>query len=261
LGVSTDLTLKKQCWRILKTTKILFSFLIGALLIAGLFLFFRPGNHDNSSTSLKPSQLNFSESNQLSSSSPKHDTPSIAAPASETKSPSLHDNFSAQEKSQWATFEDILKTKNDNDPRLDQDLKKISSRFREALYEKYAQLPPEDHSRRGLVAYLIARNGSSIEDMQFLKKIFQEPPCLSMADCKSAPVNQDPHHTSVDQTTLVYEQLSVLYLLERQISQNPSLLNDAASRSGFIQVLAQAESYPVPTVHEKARALRAKYGL
>ena len=245
----------------MKTTKTFFSFLIGALLIAGLFLFFRSRNHDSASATLKPSQLNFTEGNQLPSSSKKTSQASFEPSPTEIKSPFAHENFSPQEKVQWTIFEDILKTKNDNDPRLDQDLKKISSRFREALYEKYAQLPPEDHSRRGLVVYLIGRDTSSSEDLQFLKKIYQEPPCLSMADCKSSSTNPDPHHSSVDQTTLVYEQLSGLYLIERQISQNPNLLNEASSRSEFIQILAQAESYPVPAVHEKARAIRTKYGL
>lgn len=245
----------------MKTTKILFSFLIGALLIAGLFLFLRSRNHESATNFLKPSQLNFSESNQLPVTNSATEKTNTETLKNQTLASVSHENFSPQEKSQWMIFEDILKTKNDNDSRLDQDLKKTSSRFRKALYEKYTQLPPEDHSRRGLVIYLIGRDASSIEDLQFLKKVYQEPPCLSMADCKSAAVNQDPHHSSVDQTTLVYEQLSGLYLIERQISQNPNLLNDAAARSGFIQILAQAESYPVPAVHEKARAIRIKYGL
>lgn len=245
----------------MKTTNIIFSFLIGALFIAGLFLFFRSEKDSNTAAILKPSQLNFTESNQLSSSFQqieKTSTPEIAP--TEAKA-STQESFSPQEKLQWTVFEDILRNKNDNDPRLDQDLKKISSRFREALYEKYAHLPSEDHSRRGLVVYLIARDISSTEDLQFLKKVYQEAPCLSMADCKSASSDQDPHHSAIDQTTLVYEQLSVLYLIERQISQNPNLLSNATSRSELIQVLAQAESYPVPAVHEKARAIRTKYGL
>lgn len=255
--VSIDLMLKKQCWRILKTKSFFLLILIGALLLAGLFLFLDPRAKGISSSSLKPSQLNFSESNEL---------PSVKKEVqeklgSENSVSTIKESFSLDEKSQWQAFEDILKVKNDNDPRLDRDLKKISPRFREALYEKYSQLPAEDHSRRGLVVYLIGREISSIEDLQFLKKIYQESPCLSMADCKSSSGNQDPHNSAVDQTTLVYEQLSGLYLIERQISQNPNLLSDAASRSGIVQVLAQAESFPVPAVHDKAIAIRTKYGL
>ncbi len=245
----------------MKTTKTFFSIIIGALVTAGLFLFLTSRNRDNKNSNLKPSQLNFSDSNLLPSSILINANNKTETSPSIKKTTSIHDHFSITEQSQWAAFEDILKNKNDNDPRLDQVLKKLSSRFREALYEKYVQLPQEDHSRRGLVVYLITRENSSIEDLQFLKKIYQDPPCLSMADCKTAEINQDPHHSSVDQTTLVYEQLSGLYLIERQISQNPKLLDDAASRSGYIQILAQAESYPITAVHEKARAIRTKYGL
>lgn len=251
----------------MKTTKVFFIF-AGALLIAGLFLFFRSKTSEHDISSLKPSQLDFTRSNNLNSSINTAKTTSQTAegpqeldPKGESATVSSIENLTPSEKNQWSVFESILKTKNDNDPRLDQDFKKLSSAFREALYQKYALLPAEDHSGRGLIVYLIAKDISSMEDMQFLKKVYQEAPCLSLPDCQSPPNNSDPHHSGVDQTTLIYKQLSILHLIDKQLSANPDLLNDASSRSGFTQILAQAESYPIPAVHEKARALRAKYGL
>lgn len=247
----------------MRPTKIFFLSLIGVLLFAGLFVFLRQNNSvsENSTDHLKPSQMNFSQSNllgkkNLGSETSKHEN------EPEVKSRTINlENLSAEEKTKWSTFETILKTKNDNDPRLDQEFKKLTPQFRNVLYEKFAQLPPEDHSGRGLIVYLIGREISSAEDMQFLKKIYQEQPCLSLPDCKTAPSKNESHHTSTDQTTLVYEQLSALYLIDKKISENPNLLADAAMRSEFIQVLAQAESFPVPVVYEKAKALRAKYAL
>lgn len=246
----------------MRQTKVFFSLILGALLTAGLFLFLR--NHKSTpleQTELKPSQLDFTQSNELPEKNNKAEKPQHKESSSLISEPQAVQNFSQEEKSQWQIFETLLKTKNDNDPRLDQELKKLSPPFRVALYQKYDLLPPEDHSGRGLIVFLIARNISSQEDIDFLKKIYQETPCLSLANCKSAENNTDPHHSSTDQTTLVYEKLAGLYLIEKQISQNPDLLNNASYRSGTIQVLAQAESYPVPAVHEKARSIRVKYGL
>lgn len=242
----------------MKKTKTILILVIGALFIIGLFLFLRSKNPEATTPNLKPSQLNFSQSNELPS-QPMPQTKIISE--NKVKVPSYIESLTPQEKNQWLVFESILKTKNDNDPRLDQDLKKLTPAFRQALYEKYSLLRPEDHNGRGLIVYLIAREISSNDDIQFLKKVYQDPPCLSMADCKSAAGNNDPHHSAMDQTTLIYEQLSGLYLIDKQLTQNPGLLNDATSRSGFIQILAQAESYPIPVIHEKARAIRTKYGL
>lgn len=244
----------------MKKTKFHFFIFLGALLCVGLFLFFRAEKHEITQNNLKPSQLDFSEGNQLPSESTLANTNTTTNHSVE-KSDQFIENLTANEKVNWSVFEEILKTKNDNDPRLDQSLKKLSPAFRQALQEKYEVLPPEDHNGRGLVVYLIAREISSIDDFEFLKKMYQEPPCLSMQDCKSSSGNVDPHHSSTDQTTLIYEKLSALYLIDKRISENPQLLSEPTFRSGVIQVLAQAESFPVAAVHEKARDIRIKYRL
>lgn len=244
----------------MKKIKFNLLFFTGALLCVGLFLFFRPEKSEVTQSHLKPSQLNFSDSNELLTEQPKVDTHNTNNTSTENSRRAV-ENLTSDEKRNWSVFEEILKTKNDNDPRLDLFLKKLSPEFRQALQEKYEALAPEDHNGRGLVVYLIAREISSMDDFEFLKKIYQEPPCLSMQDCKSSPAQIDSHHSSMDQTTLIYEKLSALYLIDKQISENPQLLNNSTFRDGVIQVLAQAESFPIPAVHEKARGIRIKYRL
>lgn len=207
---------------------------------------------------MKPSQLDLTQSNTLPA--VKIEAQKVTLENSAKVLPQA-EHLEKEDKKKWLVFEDILKTKNDNDPRMDRELKKLSPALREALYEKYESMPNEDRSGRGLIAYLVARDLNSIEDIQFIKKVFQEPPCLSLADCKSTATTDNPHHSATDQTTLVYPQLSALYTIEKQLTENSQLLNNAAYRSETVQTLISAESFPVPVVHEKARSIRNKFSL
>ena len=251
--------LKRRCLLTLPHNKklVLIVLLLGALLTAGLFLFKAQRPRPLEVSELKPSQLNLSQSNSLPTTSTNAQVEAVEKP--ELILPKAQ-QLQNEDKSKWDVFDNIVKTKNDNDPRLDHELKNLSPALREALFEKYDSLPQEDRSARGLIAYLIARELKTPEDAQFLKQVYQEAPCLSLADCKtSAP--DDPHHSSTNQTTLVYPQLSLLYVIEKQLTENPQYLNDASKRSEYIQLLVAAESYPVPVVNEKARGIRNKFGL
>lgn len=244
----------------MKTTKIfiLISLFLGALLLAGLFLFLKQSPSPKVATALKPGQLNFSQSNKL----PEPAVPEkpVQTLASTQQISFKIENLNTEDKIKWFIFEDVLKSKNDNDLRLDQDLKKLSLPLHEVLYKKYEALPAEDHNGRGLIVYLIARDLKSNEDADFLKTIYQEAPCLSLADCKGIGLD-DPHHSSVNQTTLVYAQMAGLYEIEKQIKENPGVLNNQTYRNRFIQILIQAENFPVAEVQDKARAIRTEFGL
>lgn len=235
-------------------------------MIAGLFLFFNQSSPapDLNVNIAKPSQLNFTSSNQLNLlQSEKQPVPASSEETvkQETAEVSVAvQKLQGEDKAKWFVFESIFNSKNDNDPRMDRELKRLSIPLHEALYEKYDSLLPENHSGKALIAYLIARDLSTNSDAQFLKKVFQESPCLSLADCKSRPT-ENSHHSGVEQTTLVIAQLNVLYSLEQKLISTPQILNDAAERSRIVQVLIEAENYPVPSVHEKARAIRTRFGL
>lgn len=208
--------------------------------------------------------MNFSQGNEL----PK--APSVAANVNVTEKVNKPDkieeaafhpeNLTVEDQTKWTIFEAILKTKNDNDPRMDKTLKKLSPAVHEALYKKYETIPAEDRNAKGLVIFLVARELKTLEDIEFMKKVYQESPCLSLTDCKTVGPD-DLHHSSVNETTLSYPQQSGLYLIEKQLKENPQLLSSAAFRSGVIQVLVQAENFAVPAIREKASAIRQTYGL
>lgn len=239
--------------------QLLVIFLLGTLLIAGFFFYKKEAVSKIKSPIVKPSQLTFVEQNVIPSTNdnnPKSTRQIKALGSKNFAAASLEGN----DKLNWLTFEKIMKSKNDNDPRMDSQLKNLSPAFHEALYETYEQLPAEDRSAKGLVVYLISRNINSEKDLQFLKKIYEEPACLSLADCKSIG-KEDPHHSSVTETTLTYPQQVALFLIEKELKEKPQLLNDAAYRNRLNQVLVQAENFQVPAVREKAHAIRVRYGL
>lgn len=236
------------------------------MLIAGLFLFERKPSETVSLKELKPSQVNFSETNKI-----KETTSGAESAAAETKSTESSTAVSTKLETAisklqgndikvWQTFEEVLKSKNDNDPRLDKDLKHQSPEVRAALYEKYDTIPAEVRNDRGLIAYMIARDFSSAADLQFMKKVFEEPPCLSLADCKTA-MPEDAHHSGENQITQNYPQMATLFQLEKNLTERPQILKDPVQREGAIATLRQAESFAVPIVSQKAQQIRARFQL
>jgi hypothetical protein len=250
----------------LQPTKNKFSALVvlGALLIAGLFFFFQsePNQEKNN---LKPSQLDFSKSNQLPTTPTVSKVEASAAPSSvpgSTSAPKI--TLQAEDLKAWQVFENVLQTKNDNDPRIDQYFKTLNENLRTALIQKYQTFAAEDRNARGLVAFLIARDtnfsNSNGQSAEFLKKVFDEPPCLSLSDCKTIGPD-DPHHSGTNQTTLTYPQLATLFQLEARIRNNPELLKDPKAREEFVAILSRAESFAVPAVQERALQIRKEFGL
>lgn len=225
--------------------------------------FFYSGSTKSKTEITKPSQLDFSNSNSLSTATES----TTSAPVDQTALPpdgsqilSSIAKLEGQNLATWQTFEDILKKRNDNDPRLDTELKSPSPEIRKALYEKYDLIPSEARNDKGLIVFLIARDFNSPEDAQFLKKVFEEPPCLSLADCKTVGPD-DAHHAGVDQTTLNYPQLAGLYQLEKRLETHPEILKDPVQRADVVAILRQAEAYQVPKVQAKASQIRSRFQL
>ena len=264
--------LKKRCSLILKTTKKITSILIlfGSLLFtAGLFLYFK-NNILNPTSTLKPSQLDFSDSNQFKKKIELNTTKELQINQNGSKKTIDSENISQaknsiiqlseHEKSTWQAFEDILHSKNDNDARINQELRSLSSKFHEALYEKYNSISAENRNGKGFIVFLISRDLKSKEDIEFLTKIYQEGPCLSLEDCKNAG-SDDAHHAGTNQTTLVYPQFAGLYQIENKLSSHPEILNNSVLRHGIIALLQRAEDFPVPAIQQKAQDLRRKFNL
>ena len=246
----------------MQTKKVFLSLIIGALFIAGLFLFLVKYRQPQAGeVPLKPSHLDFGNSNEI-----QNDTGSIlGSPTSEPRelpndpvpAPS---SLSQAEQKLWNNFEEILASRNDNDPRVG-DLKNLSPEFRKSLFERYNSLKPEDRNGRGFIVFLVVKDIRSASDLEFLQKVYQEQPCFSLENCAGGVADEDPHTAGVNQTTLSYPQLAGLYQLEKQLETNPGLLKDPSLRAGVLATLKQAEAFPVPVIRQRAEQIRNKFRL
>ncbi len=227
------------------------------MLIAGLFLFKDYESLPEQHGLKKPSQMTFAQSNQFSEDfNAKPEGASTAVTAAPQALPQLPEN----EKPAWQALEEILKSKNDNDPRLDTALSQLSAEFHKAIYSKYLSLKPEDRNERGTLVFLVARDLKTEADIDFLQTVYEESPCLNMANCAANSEN-DPQENNGQQTSLNYPQLAGLYQVDAQLSKRPELLKNPQFRAGIYALLKTAENFPAPQVHEKAKQIREKYGL
>lgn len=266
--------LKKQCSPTLKPIKksliLIFS---GALLITGLFLFLKNKTINTPEIS-KPSLLSFTDGNEVKTAEKsevlfdknheviaENELEEQKKSSTEINNSSAYLNkFSEQDKTIWSTLEAVLNSNNDNDPRINLDLKNLSPSIHEALYEKYESIISENRNAKGLIVFLVARDLKSKEDIEFIAKTYQEAPCLSLDDCKNVG-SDDAHHSGPNQTTLVYPQLAGLYQIEQQIKIRPEILKDPALRNEIVSLLKQAEDFPVLIVQQKAKEIRHKNNL
>jgi hypothetical protein len=175
-------------------------------------------------------------------------------------------NASAADLHQLAVLNEILAAKNDNDPRLDTELRHLSPAAKKLLEEKYQQLPTEKRNQRGTIAFLIGRDLNSTDDVAFLTQILKEAPCLSMADCsKETPINNQAtdlvagaekmHEETGADVTLHYPQLMVLAQIQAQLDQEPA----KAFPPGVTELIQTAAHSPVGRIASKAQGLLQNY--
>lgn len=236
--------------------KIQITILTGALLITGLFLIW-PTGKQRATEGLKPSDFDFKVGNypakvkqtEIFNEKPK---PVIKLDPQQT--------LSQEDQKKWQTFQEIIFSRNDNDPRIDGELKDLSTVMHENLHKAYEALPDEDRNSRGLIAFLIARDLKTAADAEFLKKIYEESPCLSFDNC-SVAAPADPHFDGVNQTSLNYPQLAGLYQLEKKLQSNPDILRNPELRRKVTDLLREARQFPSDPIQQRAEAIRSQHGL
>ena len=119
--------------------------------------------------------------------------------------------------SKLKTLEDILQSKNDNDPRLDTDFNGLSPEAKKLLREKYRDIPAESRNDLGTIVYLLGKNLRSAEDWAFIRSVAAGPACLSLIDC-SKEIPSSGHEPGI-QITLAYPALVALNQAENALSQ------------------------------------------
>jgi hypothetical protein len=144
-----------------------------------------------------------------------------------------------------ATLEDILRSRNDNDPRLDRDFLGLSEEAKRLFREKYLTLAPERRNERGTVVYLLGKNLQTKDDWSFFRAVVAEPPCLSLENCSTASVVGGE---AGDEVTLAYPSLVAL----RQAAR---AAEEGASKSEARSVLEAAKTSRVRAVTRLAASL------
>lgn len=170
-------------------------------------------------------------------------------------------NLSKEDEAKLQVVQDIMRSKNDNDPRFNNELKNLSPSLKLALAEEYLELSAEKRNEKGTLVFLVSREIKSIEDTELLKKIYEEAPCLSMEDCKQLPTSRDPHHANTEEISLNYPQLVALFQIESQLASGNPIFQDPRMRQEIKSTLEKAMSFGVPRVKNKAQEIIEKYSL
>ena len=139
-----------------------------------------------------------------------------------------------------AVLEEILRSGNDNDPRLDRAFNDLSPQAKRLFRQKHHQLPAEERNERGTIIYLLGKNLNSAEDWEFLHTVINEQPCLSLEDCSKEMKAVPDGHLS---TALAYPALVALKQAERTLSESREAgRRDEASRQALRLIIAAKNS-------------------
>lgn len=144
----------------------------------------------------------------------------------------------------------ILDSRNDNDPRLDSELKNLNKKDKDDLRKFYHQMELEDRNGRGTAVFLLGRSIESLEDVNFISEVLTESPCLSLSDCQSTQIDEydeDDHDTTAD-VTLVYPQIVAIRSIEMRYQSAK-----ADVQQKMQETLRAATAYPNPRVSQAAR--------
>ena len=155
-----------------------------------------------------------------------------------------------------ATLSEILESRNDNDPRLDSELRDLTPEDRRELREFYRTLEWEDRNGRGTTIFLLGRNIDSEEDLDFFVEVLSEPPCLSLRNCEKAEAKFLPSvddHDSTKEITLAYPQVVALKSLEREFGR------ESALRDMFMETLTVAIDNRNPRISRMAQSILASW--
>ena len=158
-----------------------------------------------------------------------------------------------------AILDEVLREKNDNDPRLDEELKNFNAAEKQLLRTKYRSTPREQLNHRGTLVFLLGRELSSAEDIQFLKSVLSEPPCLSLENCARAPSasQDDHHHDSTNDITRAYPQIVALKQIEAYLSDPANAKSPL--RNEALSTLDQAKASPNKRISMQAEELLIRF--
>lgn len=161
-----------------------------------------------------------------------------------------------QAENQWHLVQQILASHNDNDPRLDKELRVLDAATKARFRAEYKKIPPEKRNDRGTLVFLLGRNITEAQDLAFMKDVVNESPCLSLADCNHPEPSWDAkkeEHQNGMGVTLAYPQLVALQSL-----LNLAGNSNAALKEGALDVVSAAKHSSQLLVSRMADSVEAK---
>lgn len=158
----------------------------------------------------------------------------------------------AEARARLDALEDILRSRNDNDPRLDREFNALSREAKSLFRRKYRELPPERRNDRGIIIHLLGRNIRAAEDWEFLREAALEPACLSLADCAKSPAPSEGPHSTDDEVTLAYPSLVALEQARKALDASPG-------KREALELISAAKNSQAPAVVRRAERLERTY--
>ncbi len=170
------------------------------------------------------------------------------------------ENYTSETSAKLAVLEEILDSKNDNDPRLDRDFNGLSPETKRLFRKKYRGLKPELRNEQGAIVHLLGKNLKSAEDWAFLREVAGAPPCLSLADCSKEMPSTGDHRELGMEITLAYPSMVALNIAERVLDEAGSAGEKTSPAfQEAVGVINAAKNSDIPVVSKKAEELGKKF--
>ena len=157
---------------------------------------------------------------------------------------------------QFRVLTEILASRNDNDPRLDSELRVLNPEAKKLFRSLYRELPLERRNDRGTIVFLLGRNLNEKSDFEFLKSVLHEEPCLSLSNCRQADAQSQGDGDSQSEVALHYPQAVVLESVERYLSSHPSI--DSDSKKEILGILNGGSHSTTPLISQASKNLLKK---
>ena len=150
-------------------------------------------------------------------------------------------------------LDEILRSKNDNDPRLDTQFKNLTADAKTALRARYGELKLEDRNGRGTIVFLLGREMTDPADVTFMTEVLREKPCLSLSDCGSdTRSSSEPHADATVEVTLAYPQYVALRSIDQLLRSFPERANNPAYAEEVRRAIQEGRASPIPAIVAKA---------